>query len=189
MVATRKRLHYPDVRSSIKHGDLLLFQGRGPLSRFIRWGGGGRYSHCGIVAWEHERLMVYHAVVHGVRHLPASRCVRRYNGRVDWWALTDEREVDRDGIVAHAQQHVGKPFAILGMLGLMWRVARGQYRDTDDDHDSPPAMFCSWYVSHCYREGGGLDLVPDIADHCTSPTMIEKSPFLQHRGTLFRGPP
>ncbi len=47
-------------------------------------------------------------------------------------------------------------------------------------------MFCSWCVSHCYREGGGVDLDPTPADDCTSPGMLERSPLLQRKGTLHK---
>src|SRR5690349_25150850 len=33
-----KALIYSDIRSQIRTGDILLFQGQSPLSRVIRWG-------------------------------------------------------------------------------------------------------------------------------------------------------
>jgi len=185
---TARSLVYEQVRGSIVTGDVLLFSGRGPFSRLIRWGSGSRYSHCGMASWEGERLMVFHAVIRGVRHEPASRAVRRYNGRVDWFSLEPDLHagIDRDGIIREARGNLGKPFAVTDMLRLMWLMARGDYRVGGDER-VVPAMFCSWYVSHCYRVGGGLDLVPEVPDRCTSPAMIERSKQLLLRGTLHHG--
>ena len=180
------RLVYGNVRSQIQTGDILMFVGQGPISRLIRWGSDARYSHCGIASWERGRLMLFHAVIHGVKHVRASESIDRYNGRVDWWTLRSDRvdKLDRDGIVAQARQHLGKPFAMGGLLRLMLQIVRGRYRSDADWPQPPEAMFCSWYVSHCYRIGGGIDLVPETADDCTSPAQLENSPLLVHRGTL-----
>ena len=177
---------YTDVRQRIQTGDVLLFIGRGPLSRLIRWGSESRYSHCGIASWEGDRLMLFHAVINGVKHVRARDSVDRYDGRVDWWTLRPDLDdaLDREGVVAQARRHLGKPFAVLGMLRLTWEIARGRYRPGADFKDPPEAMFCSWYVSRCYRVGGGVDLVPEACDECTTPAQLERSELLVHQGTL-----
>ena len=182
------RLRYDSVRAAIQTGDILLFVGNGPISRLIRWGSDATYSHCGIAAWEGQRLMLFHAVIHGVKYVSASESVDRYNGRVDWWTLRPDvaAPLDREGVVREAQRHLGKPFAVAGLLRLMVQITRGRYRSDTDLAETPAAMFCSWYVSHCYRIGGGVDLVPESADDCTSPAQIENSELLQLRGTLHR---
>jgi hypothetical protein len=174
------------VRERIQTGDVLLFVGRGPISRLIRWGSDARYSHCGIASWEDGRLMLFHAAIHGVKHVRAGDSVDRYDGRVDWWTLRPDLDdaLDRDGIIEQARHHLGKPFAILEMMRLTWQIARGRYRGTPDPEHPPEAMFCSWYVSRCYRVGGGVDLVPDASDECTTPAQLEHSELLVHRGTL-----
>ncbi len=182
-------LTYHDVRDQISDGDILMFVGNGPISRFIRWGSDGSYSHCGIASWDDGQLMVYQAVFNGLQYVAASDCVRKYNGRVDWWKLRPEvaATVDRSGIIEQARRHLGKPFATLGMIHLMWLIARGRYRSNvveRADRPPPPAMFCSWYVSRCYRVGGGVDLVADATDRCTSPAMLEHSELLALEGTL-----
>lgn len=182
-------LAYRDVRDEIQTGDVLLFVGRGPLSRFIRWGSEGRYSHCAIASWEGSRLMLFHAVAAGVKHVCASQSVYRYDGRVDWWTLRPDLDdaLDRDALIEQARRHLGKPFAVMGMLRLMWRVAQQRYHATADREGAPDAMFCSWYVSRCYRVGGGVDLVPESSDECTSPAQLERSELLVHQGTLHTG--
>ena len=181
-------LAYGRVRQHIQNGDVLMFIGRGPISRLIRWGSEGLYSHCGVASWEGGELMVFHAVMGGVRHVRASDCVDRYDGRVDWYTLRDPEAdaLDRDGVLVQARRHLGKPFAIQGMLELAGRMALGQYRGGPDARRAPPAMFCSWYVARCYRVGGGVDLVPDAADRCTSPSMLVDAGRLDMQGTLRR---
>ncbi len=183
--ASRKAppLTYGHVRDQISDGDILMFVGNGPISRFIRWGSDGSYSHCGIACWEQDELMVFQAVFNGLQYVRASDCVRKYNGRVDWWKLRPEEaaDVDRRAILEQARRHLGKPFATLAMIRLMWLIARGHYRADAVERANrppPPSMFCSWYVSRCYRVGGGVDLVPEAADRCTSPAMLEHSELL-----------
>ena len=147
-MSTRAQLSYDEVRSQIATGDVLMFSGRGPISRLIRRGSRSPYSHCGIASREGSRLMVFHAVVRGVHHQPASAAVRRYTGRVDWFTPTPlyREQIDRDGIVREAAQHVGKPFAVLAMLQLTCAMLRNSGYADSDGHLAP-AMFCSWYVS------------------------------------------
>ena len=56
----------------VKDGDVLLFQGTGWLSRFIRWGSNSAYSHAGIALWWGARLMVVQSANRGVEVLPAA---------------------------------------------------------------------------------------------------------------------
>lgn len=185
-----RQLRYGKVRERIRTGDVLLFKGKGPLSAFIRWGSGSDYSHAAIASWEGARLMVYHAVFKGVRYAPASEAVHRYDGQVDWWSPRPaiDPQIDRGAIVAQARANIGKPFATIDLAKLVWLMFLGKYQGTPDPADPPPAMFCSWYVSHCYRVGGGVDLCPIAADCCTSPAMLERSRILMLRGILHRDP-
>jgi len=181
-----RKLSYARVRKRIETGDILLFKGKGPLSAFIRWGTGSDYSHSAIASWEGDRLMIYQAVGRGVNHVPAREEVYKYDGQVDWWSVRPEYrdEIDRAGIIAEAGEHIGKPFAIWGFIKLAFLIMVGRYKHTADDRDPPEAMFCSWYVATAYRVGGGFDVVPVIADHCTSPAEIENSPHVMIRGVL-----
>jgi hypothetical protein len=166
----------------------LLFQGKELSSRFIRWGSASDYSHCGIVAWWGERLMVFESVRRGARLVPASLTVDRYDGRVDWWSVRPaHRPVPTAAILAEAMHGLSTPFSTGGIAWLAWRILLGRYRGTGDAKKRPPAMFCSQYVSRCYRVAG-LDLSPDTADDCTSPGEIARSEVMMLRGILHRDP-
>ena len=67
------------------------------------------------------------------------------------------------------------------------RKTRGRFRGLPDPKVCPDAVFCSQYVSYCYRQAG-LDLVDDIDDGSTSPADLSRSPFLLRRGVLRANP-
>ncbi len=176
---------YTDIRSQIRTGDILLFQGSSPLSRVIRWGSGSDYSHAGFAAWWDGRLLVFQASGRGAEVLPASSAVDAYDGQVDWYALGDEHHarIDRHQLVTTAVTLLGRSYARLGLVQLMLRMLRGRFRGLPDPKVCPDAVFCSQYVSYCYRQAG-LDLVEGTDDGSTSPADIAASPFLLRRGVL-----
>jgi hypothetical protein len=176
---------YTDIRSQIRTGDILLFQGTSPISRLIRWGSGSDYSHAGFAAWWDGRLLVFQASGRGAEVLPASSAVDAYDGQVDWFALDDEHhaKVDRHELVTTAVTLLGRAYSRLGLVQLMLRMARGRFRGLADAKVGPDAVFCSQYVSYCYRHAG-LDLVEGTDDGSTSPADLARSPFLIRRGVL-----
>jgi hypothetical protein len=180
---------YSDIRSQIRTGDILLFQGSSSLSRVIRWGSGSDYSHAGFAAWWDGRLLVFQAAGRGAEVLPASSAVDAYDGQVDWFALDDEHHarVDRHLLVTTAVTLLGRSYARRGLLQLMLRMARGRFRGLPDPKVCPDAVFCSQYVSYCYRQAG-LDLVEGTDDGSTSPADLSHSPFLIRRGVLRANP-
>jgi hypothetical protein len=187
--ARRTSFVYSDIRSRIHTGDILLFQGDSPLSRLIRWGSGSDYSHAGFAAWWDGRLLVFQASARGAEVLPASSAVDAYDGQVDWFALDDEHHarVDRHLLVTAAVTLLGRSYSRLGLVQLMLRMARGRFRGQPDPKVCPDAVFCSQYVSYCYRQAG-LDLVEGTDDGSTSPADLASSPFLIRRGVLRANP-
>jgi hypothetical protein len=155
------------------------------LSRLIEWGSRSVYSHAGIAAWWHERLVVFQAEPNGVQVVPASRAVDRYSGEVDWWQLTPAAiaRVDEQKLVSRAIDTLGEPYEFRRLLLLAWLLATGRYRQVHDPKRAPQAMFCSQYVSYCFRSAG-LDLVDGKADACTSPGDIARCGWLTPRAVL-----
>lgn len=181
-----RELIYTDVRSQIATGDILLFQGASPLSRLIRWGSGSAYSHAGIAAWWDDRLLVFQAASRGTEILPVSSAVDAYDGQVDWYALRPEfrlNEKNAHALVTTAVTLLGRSYARTGLLELMWRMARGKFRGRVDPQTCPDALFCSQYVSYCYRMSN-FDLVSGTDDASTSPGDLAKSMYLELRGVL-----
>ena len=176
---------YDTIRHRVRDGDILLFQGKGWVSRIIRWGSDSTYSHAGLTAWWGERLLVFQSAGRGVEVLPVSSAVYEYDGQVDWWVVKREREaeLDRGELLRHAVTQLGTPYAKTGVLELMWRMAIGKFRGRRDPRVDPEGMFCSQYVSYCYRKAG-LDLRPDTDDACTSPGDLATCGVLENRAVL-----
>ena len=65
----------------------------------------------------------------------------------------------------------------------MLRMARGRFRGRPDPKACPDSLFCSQYVSYCFRTVG-TDLVLDTDDGSTSPADLSQSPLLELRGVL-----
>lgn len=184
-----RQLCYTDVRSRIRTGDVLLFQGKSLLSRIIQWGSKSVYSHAGFAAWWDDRLMVFQASGRGAEVLPVSSAVDAYDGQVDWYAVSDpwRAHLDEDVMLTRAVNLLGRAYATRGLIELAFRMAIGRFRDIPDPKAAPNEVFCSQYVSFCYREAG-LDLVPGTNDPCTSPADLANSPYLSLQGVLRANP-
>lgn len=182
-------LVYSDVRGQIQTGDIFLFQGHSALSRLIRWGSDSVYSHAGFAAWWDGRLLVFQSAGRGAEVLPVSSAVDAYDGQVDWFALDDAHRdrMDPNHLVTFAVTLLGRSYAKSGLVDLMWRMAWGRFRGRPDPKTCPDTVFCSQYVSYCYR-CSGLDLVPGTDDGSTSPGDLACSPLLRHRGVLHANP-
>ena len=182
-------LVYKDVRAAIQTGDILLFQGQSPISRLIRWGSQSAYSHAGFAAWWDDRLVVFQASGRGAEVLPASSAVDAYDGQVDWYALADDHRtrVNAQHLVTHAVTLLGRSYAKAGLVQLMTRMLWGRFRGLPDPKTCPDSVFCSQYVSYCYRSAG-LDLVEGTDDGSTSPGDLAASPLLVRRGVLHADP-
>lgn len=188
--ADSKPLLYSDIRSQIHTGDILLFQGQSPLSRLIRWGSGSNYSHAGFAAWWDRRLLVFQASGRGAEVLPVSSAVDAYDGQVDWYALREAHRLSSEcehELVTQAVTLLGRSYARGGLAHLMWRMARGRFRGRPDPKACPDSLFCSQYVSYCFRTVGS-DLVLDTDDGSTSPADLSRSPLLELRGVLHANP-
>jgi hypothetical protein len=180
---------YPDVRAQIRTGDVLLFRGRGPLSAFIRWGSESPYSHAGFAARWEDRVLVFQATGLGAAFLPLSAAVDAYDGAVDWFVPTPaaRKQLDTTKLVNAAVSLLGRRYARAQVLSLMARIAVRKLGLEPDCHDAPRQLFCSQYVSYCYRLGG-FDLVPHLPDTWTSPADIARSAGLVRAGTLRADP-
>jgi len=188
-VSGSDQLVYTDVRGAIRTGDVFLFQGKSAISRLIRWGSESIYSHAGFAAWWDGRLMVFQAAGRGAEVLPVSSAVDAYDGQVDWFALTEQHRarVNTDLLLTDALTLLGRSYAKLGLIDLMLRMLSGRFRGRADAKTGPDTVFCSQYVSYCYRRAG-LDLVPDTDDGSTSPGDLARSPLLLRQGVLHANP-
>ena len=177
--------NYSAVRDTIRTGDVLLFRGKSPLSRVIRWGSDSVYSHAGFTAWWDDRLLVFQSTGRGAELVPASLAVSAYDGQVDLFRLQEPllSRVDAPSLITRAVALLGRHYAKSALVGLMWRMLRRRFRGRPDATGEPHEVFCSQYVSYCFR-AQDLDLVPGTDDASTSPGDLANSPFLKLQAIL-----
>ncbi len=183
----RCQVLYSNAREQIQTGDVLLFRGTSAVSRIIRWGSRSPYSHAGLAAWWGDRLIVFQAVSRGAQVVPVSSAVDAYDGQVDWWAPKADITLDPEELLNHAVTMLGRAYAFSGVLRLMWRMAVRRFRGLRDAKDAPKELFCSQYVSYCYRKAG-VDLVLHADDASTSPGDLATSGQLVMKGVLHADP-
>jgi hypothetical protein len=182
-----KMVQYNDVRSQIADGDVILFRGTILLSRIIELISHGDYSHCAIAAdWGERKMILQAEFVGGVQAVPLSIAVGTYNGRVDWFRIKpDQRKrLDIAALMAEARANLGLGYAKEGMLKAAEHYIFGAHI-TDDPGDAR-ALFCSQYVTRCFRKAGATLSTDTDAD--TSPTEISTSGVLEYQGTFVHDP-
>ena len=118
--------------------------------------------------------------------VPFSAFVGRYEGRTDWWPLTDEARKPEvvERVLWEARSVLGRPYSFWKLAEVASHVmihTRLPKAETD-----PGAMFCSEFVAHCFRVGG-LDISPH-SDVNTSPTDIAASGHFRYGGTVRHDP-
>ena len=184
---------YQDLREQLKTGDLLLFRGNRLLSGVIERLSDSPYSHVAIVARWHDRVVAFQADLRGVEVLPASTMVCKYSGKVDWWSLKQElREgpFQEEALFNTALTLLGIKYAYWRLFELGLRIVLGRTLNPKDAHATPDSLFCSEFVSRCYRNaapGNLLDVDKMANDACTSPADFATSGFFEQRYQLFDG--
>jgi len=184
--------HYQALRNEIKTGDILLFRGRKVLSGVIEHLSDSPYSHIAILVRWHGRVLAFQSDLRGVEILPASRLVYQYDGGVDWWALKSEyrdRSFAEDRLFDTALTLLGVKYGYWKLVGLALRILFGRTLNPKDAHATPDTLFCSQFVSLCYRKASRevLDVNRDVNDESTSPADFARSGFFQSVCPLYDG--
>lgn len=174
---------YGAIRGEVQDGDVFLFQGTYLISRMFRYVNRSFYSHVGFAAWWGDRLMLMQSATKGVQAVPLSVAADEYSGRVDWFSLErtgiEDLDVRLGCILSEARLDLGLNY---GVGALLRNIAHALWRTVLLDPQHPRAMFCSQYVSHCFRKGGLP--VTDRPDIETWPKDFEASPLFRYRATL-----
>jgi len=165
---------YQDLREQMRTGDLLLFRGNRLLSGVIERLSDSPYSHVAIVARWHDRVVAFQVDLRGVEVLPASTMVCKYSGKVDWWALKPELRAasfKEDALFDTALTLLGLKYGYWRLAELGLRILLGRTLNPKDAHATPDSLFCSEFVSRCYRNASGdlLDVNKTANDASTSP--------------------
>jgi hypothetical protein len=187
------RKTYQDLREQIRTGDLLLFRGNRLLSDAIERLSDSPYSHVAILARWQNRVVAFQADTRGVEVLPASKMVCRYEGKVDWWSLKhylrESGVFKPDDLLDAALTLLGIKYGYLRLAALGLRILLGRTLNPKDAHSTPDSLFCSEFVSRCFRAAsrGALDVNPKANDESTSPSDFATSGFFESRFQLFDG--
>lgn len=176
------KLSYKQVRKQFLDADVLMFRGSRPISRMLQAGARSSYSHCGLLAWWHRRLMLLQAESACIQAVPLSTALHSYPGEVDWYQIRpevrDPATVLR--IIEEAQVNLGLSYAHTDLLRTILHDVAGM--QLPEDCEEPRALFCSQYVARCFRLAG-LPLHPQ-SDIETFPSEIALSPVLRFVGTI-----
>lgn len=185
--------HYQSLRDQIQTGDLLLFRGKRFLSGVIEHLSSSPYSHVAILAKWHGRVLAFQSDLRGVEVLPASRIVYHYDGRVDWWAMKPawrrEGVFHEDLLFDTAITLLGIKYGFWKLLGLGLRILFGRALNPKDAQATPDTLFCSQFVSLCYRMASRqqMDVNRKVNDASTSPGDFARSGFFEARCQLYDG--
>jgi hypothetical protein len=184
---------YQDLREQIRTGDLLLFRGNRLLSGAIERLSDSPYSHVAILARWQSRVIAFQADTRGVEILPASKMVCKYQGKVDWWSLKhhlrDSGVFKEDDLLNAALTLLGVKYGYLRLFELGVRILLGRTLNPKDAHAAPDSLFCSEFVSRCFRAASNdvLDVNPQANDASTSPSNFATSGFFESRCPLYDG--
>jgi hypothetical protein len=186
-------VRYSEAESQIRTGDMLLFRGAGPVSRFIQRWTCSRYSHAGVAVWVpangYKRLCVMEALwLHGVRLFPLDLYVKERGWQSDWFTVTDP-QVNREAVGSYVLKQLGKRYVSFGQMLLSFGWATRWLRNflglpLSRDLD-PDRFFCSELCAEALYYAGydaaGADKVPAVE---ADPGCLALFPCLQRRGTL-----
>jgi hypothetical protein len=187
-----KRVALSQCATQIWNGDLLLFRGRGLLSRLIGTAGRSHYTHVARVVWWRDTLFCCEVrELKGGRAVTLESQVRKFPGAIDVFAVNPENrwpEYDRDAADQFMLRLAGCDYGYWGVLQaalLHMPFVRFLVRpETEDAHCAARPPFCSQACVMADRIGGGVDPVPHLADRITEPADLARSPFYRYRFTL-----
>ncbi len=181
-----------ECAAQIWNGDLLLFRGRGFLSRLIGTAGRSEYTHAARAIWWGDVLFCCE-----VRELKGGRAVtlvsqvRKFPGLIDVFAVNPDNrwpEYDRHGANRFMLQLAGCDYGYGGLLQAALLHAPFcrllVTPATEDMHVETRPPFCSQACAMADRLGGGVDPVPHLADRLTEPADLARSAFYRYRFTL-----
>ncbi|WP_428303886.1 hypothetical protein [Lacipirellula sp.] len=188
------------VAGLLQAGDLLLFRGvvfswRDPrtyTSKLICIASRGIHSHAAKLAfWGGLPFVAEVREMVGGRIVTLDSQVRRYPGRIDVYQANWRNchaEFNRVGVVRYMLELAGCSYGWRSLLAaaplhlpfIRWRVTPNV-----DDASRPVGMpFCSQACAMADRIGGGVDVVPNLADEITEPGDMARSDFYRYAFTL-----
>lgn len=200
------KIELKDCEHLIEDGDILLFRGKGIVSRLIEKYSFGRYSHVGIANWNDGNLMCLEMrEFRGGRSVYLESQIDSEKTEIDVYKVSHNmsyktyhmnklynvdktlNNLTRQRIVNRMIEYVtGQPYgwSNIGKILLTYlpftRLLWGY--NTEDDYETKYHI-CSSAVSYCYRTEY-IDLVPMLSDQYVTPNHISRSALLKYQFTL-----
>ena len=178
--------------AAIRDSDLLLFRGRGLVSRLIGVAGRSNYTHAARAVWWGDELFCCEVrELKGGRAVTLESQVRKYPAAIDVFEANPNdrwREYDRRGSARYIRRLAGCDYGYAGVLKAalrhlpLWRFLVRP--DLNDHRRSSQPPYCSEACAMADRLGGKVDPVPHLADRLTEPADLARSPFYRYRFTL-----
>lgn len=163
-------------------GDILLFRPTTRYGKIVAWWTKGKHGHAAMLMKNGVFLTVLEIFEEGFR----TRSVEDYlkeSAVIDVYRVTDK---GYDGITATSRMfeyrncRYGWWHAFVVGLKHVFPLLFRRKKECSRDH-SP---HCSQAVSYATREGGGVDLVPELPDYKTTPKDLADSKLLKYVCTL-----
>lgn len=181
-----------EAANDILDADLLLFRSSGLVSKMIRVAGRGVHSHAAKASWHHGRLMCLEVrELIGGRAVTLESQVRKYPRQIDVFRANAhnrwpdwDRKASDDYMASLAGVEYGyRALAVSALMHLP--VVRWVVKPpTDDAIRDNRAPYCSAACAMADDWGGGVDVVPHLANWATAPSDLARSLFYQYIFTL-----
>jgi len=182
-----------EVANDILIADLLLFRASGIISRAIRTAGRGVHSHAAKATWHRGTLMCLEVREFvGGRAVTLESQVRKFPRRIDVFRANAanrwpdwDREASDDYMTSLAGIEYGwgtiAKSALMHLPVIRFLVTPPT---ADEVFDAKRRPYCSAACAMADDYGGGVDVVPHLANWAVHPSDLARSMFYEYRYTL-----
>lgn len=201
-------LKFDSAKQYLEPCDLLLFKGKGIVSRFIKVFSKGKYTHIGLVSRSNGYISLLEMREwKGGREVNLEREIKKYPGQIDVYraaptikkCLYDrylsrivEKEIvlDKIAIVDCMKELTGSDYN----YGSIWQIAKRNlpgirwfYSNGNMEVDNPVvgsiSYICSSAIANCFSKSG-YKLVLNKRDELITPNDISRSSSISYLFTL-----
>jgi uncharacterized protein YycO len=142
---------------------ILLFKGKGVISRSIRWQTRGKYSHAAVLLNDDKTIIEAWHTGTGVR----KKEVKDWSN-IDVYYVPGLTKAEAANVLAFLEAQIGKGYDYFGVLRFLSRRNR----------DNPNRWFCSELVVAAFRHAGVQLFHPQVPAWKISPETLSWSPLL-----------
>lgn len=197
---------YDKATQQLREADVLLYRGKGLLSKLIQLGGRGPWSHAAVATQlDGDWFVAEVREWYGGRIVSLDDQVRRYPGQIDIFRpkLTEApaSAVARMNVTRYMRRRAGcdygwdavlqaavlhLPLVRIAISKLPWLckfVTRAYERRISHLKALEQWPYCSMAIDAAFRSID-IDIVPHLDSRLTEPSDLARSYFLQYVGTI-----